>query len=239
MGRGHRPLNCQGTPTLLAMAGSGLLGQRLVQIPPSSRIITQPNSSTQANECTYLLAASPCVKFVLIHSFGLTMRDRSRILPLMNKLSTAKRVQIVSALVEGNSLRSVSRMADVSINTVTKLLVELGSVCAAYHDKYVRGIDAQRIQCDEIWAFVGAKQKNVPEEKIGEWGDVWTWTAIDADSKIIVSYIVGPRSPQIADDLINDVAGRINNQVQLTTDGLQFYPKAVERAFGAAVDYAF
>jgi IS1 family transposase len=157
----------------------------------------------------------------------------------MNKLSTAKRVQIVSAPVEGNSLRSVSRMADVSINTVTKLLVALGRVCADYHDRVVRGLEAQRIQCDEIWAFVGAKQKNVPEDKIGEWGDVWTWTAIDADSKMIVSYVVGPRSPQMADDLVNDVAGRIiNDQFQLTTDGLQFYPRAVERAFGASVDFA-
>ena len=157
----------------------------------------------------------------------------------MNKLPLAKRIAVVAALVEGNSIRATARMTDVSKPTILKLLAELGTACAMFHDERVRGLDVQRIQCDEIWAFVGAKKKNVPEEKIGEWGDVWTWTALDADSKMIVSYMVGPRSPQMAHDLINDVAGRImDSQIQLTTDGLQFYPSAVEAAFGAAVDYA-
>ncbi len=156
----------------------------------------------------------------------------------MNKLSTAKRVQILSALVEGNSLRSTSRMVDVSINTVTKLLVDLGEACAHYHDEHVRNVPAQRIQADEIWCFVGAKQKNVPEEKLGEWGDIWTWTAMDANSKLMISYLVGPRMPRMAFELMNDVAARIVGKPQLTTDGLYWYPHAVEHAFGIDVDYA-
>src|SRR4029077_843955 len=113
---------------------------------------------------------------------------------LMNKLPSAKRAQILSLLCEGNSMRSVSRLADVSINTVSKLLVDAGLVCAAFHDENVRGLKSQRVQCDEIWAFVGATQKNAtPEQKAEGWGDAWTWTAIDADSKLLVSYAVGQR----------------------------------------------
>src|SRR5256885_9123750 len=117
------------------------------------------------------------------------MRDRSRIIPLMNKLPMAKRVAVVSALVEGNSLRSTCRMTGVAMNTVLKLLAELGTECAAFHNEYVRNIRAQRIQCDEIWQFVGAKQKNASPEKRAEgWGDCWTWTAIDADTKLMGSW---------------------------------------------------
>src|SRR5438477_6003363 len=113
----------------------------------------------------------------------------------MNKLSPEKRAQILSMLCEGASMRSVSRLVDVSINTVSKLLVDAGLVCAAFHDENVRGLKSKRVQCDEIWSFVGAKERRVtPEQKAAGWGDVWTWTALDADSKLLVSYIVGLRS---------------------------------------------
>src|SRR5436190_19352194 len=167
------------------------------------------------------------------------MRDRSRILLPMNKLPMSKRVAVVSALVEGNSLRSTCRMSGVAMNTVLKLLADLGTACARFHDEYVRDVHAKRIQCDEIWQFCGAKAKNVsPEKKAEGWGDVWTWTAIDADSKLIVSYLVGPRTPQSAYELMKDLATRLHGRVQLTTDGLYWYPHAVEHAFGIDVDYA-
>src|ERR1700719_1871230 len=112
----------------------------------------------------------------------------------MNRLSVAKRAAILGMLVEGNSLRATSRLADVSINTVTKLLVDFGSACAEYHDLHIRNVRAQRVQCDEIWCFVGAKAKNVtPEKQAQGWGDTWTWTALDADTKLCLSYLVGCR----------------------------------------------
>jgi len=149
----------------------------------------------------------------------------------MNRLSTAKRVQIISALVEGNSLRSTSRMADVSINTVTKLLVALGTICAEYHNTHVQNVHARRIQMDEIWSFVGAKQKNVPESKQGEWGDLWTWTALDADTKLVISYLVGSRTTPSAYQLVWDLAARVTNErPQITTDGLVWYLGAIEEA---------
>src|SRR5438105_3434051 len=114
----------------------------------------------------------------------------------MNRLNTAKRVQILSMLCEGVSMRSVSRLADVSINTVSRLLVDAGLVCAAFHDENVGGLKSKRVQCDEIWAFCGAKEKRAThEQKAAGWGDVWTWTAIDADTKILVSFLVGDRGP--------------------------------------------
>ncbi len=151
-----------------------------------------------------------------------------------------KRVAVVSALVEGNSLRSTCRMTGVAMNTALKLLAELGDACAQFHDEAVRNVQAKRIQCDEVWQFVYAKAKNVPEDKKGVFGfgDVWTWTAIDADSKLIVSYLVGPRMPTMAYELMKDAASRLAGKVQLTTDGLYWYPHAVEHAFGIDVDYA-
>ena len=158
----------------------------------------------------------------------------------MNKLPLAKRVAVVSALVEGNSLRSTCRMTGVAMNTVLKLLAELGEACATYHEEHVRNVAAKRVQVDEIWQFVYSKAKNVPEDKQGTfgYGDVWTWTAIDADSKLMVSYMVGPRNPHMAFELMKDVASRLAGKVQLTTDGLYWYPHAVEHAFGIDVDYA-
>ena len=150
----------------------------------------------------------------------------------MNRLSTAKRATILGLLVEGMSLRAVSRATGGSINTATKLLVDAGEACAEYHDEAVRGVKSRRVQCDEIWSFCYAKA--APEGA----GDVWTWTAIDADTKLIVSYEVGDRSGDTAIDLMDDLRGRLANRVQLTTDGHKAYLEAVEEAFGADVDYA-
>ena len=158
----------------------------------------------------------------------------------MNKLPLAKRVQILSMLVEGSSMRSISRVADVSINTVSALLVDAGAACAAHHDETVRGVRSKRIQADEIWSFCYAKAKNVATAKAApeDAGDVWTWTALDADTKLIVSYLVGGRDAEYANEFMQDVAGRLANRVQLTTDGLKAYLDAVEDAFGADIDYA-
>ena len=156
----------------------------------------------------------------------------------MNQLSIERRAAVVAALCEGNSLRATSRLTGVARMTVEKLLRDLGVSCIAYHDAHVRNLKSQRIQCDEIWCFVGAKAKNVPEEKRGEWGDVWTWTALDPDSKLIVSYAVGNRSQVTAYDFMRDLASRLANRVQLTTDGYNKYLTAVDYAFGIDVDYA-
>lgn len=143
----------------------------------------------------------------------------------MNRLTTAHRARIIAALVEGNSIRATARMLDVSKATVTKLLVDLGPVCAAYHDEHVRGIAAQRVQCDEIWAFCYAKQKNVSPEHEGVfgYGDVWTWTAIDADSKLAISWLVGLRNGACATAFMFDLASRLSVRPQLTTDGHRPY----------------
>lgn len=157
----------------------------------------------------------------------------------MNKLSLAKRAQILGLLVEGMSLRAASRLADCSINTVTKLLVDVGTACSVYMDETLRNLPCQRIQCDEIWAFVGAKQRNVPAELKGVFGvgDVWTWTAIDADTKLICSYLVGARTSEVANLFVGDLAKRLANRVQLTTDGHRVYLNAVENAFAGDIDY--
>lgn len=137
-------------------------------------------------------------------------------------------------------MRSISRVADVSINTVSKLLVEAGEACLALHDQTVRNVKASRIQCDEIWSFCYAKAKNVAAAKSAPdgAGDVWTWTAIDADTKLMVSYFVGDRSTESAIILMDDLRARLSNRVQLTTDGHNAYLEAVEGAFGADIDYA-
>ena len=158
----------------------------------------------------------------------------------MNKLPLAKRAQILTLLCEGVSMRSIERIVGCSINTVDKLLCEAGEAALAYHDKAVRGVKAQRIQCDEIWSFVHAKQKNAPtSSRAGDptIGDCWTWTAIDADNKLLVSYQVGGRDAEYALMLMDDLRGRLANRVQLTTDGHKAYLQAVEEAFGADVDY--
>jgi IS1 family transposase len=158
----------------------------------------------------------------------------------MNKLPLTKRVQILAMLCEGSSMRSISRVADVSINTVTKLLIDAGEACLTLHDETVRNVHASRVQCDEIWSFAYAKQKNVASAKAAPAGagDIWTWTALDADTKLIVSYFVGDRSGESAMVLMDDLRSRIINRTQITTDGHRVYLEAVEGAFGDDVDYA-
>jgi IS1 family transposase len=158
----------------------------------------------------------------------------------MNKLPLSTRVQILSMLCEGSSMRSVSRLCDVSINTVSKLLVEAGKFCAGFHDEKVRMVDAKRIQVDEIWSFTAAKQKNVShmKKRVDGAGDTWTWTAIEADTKLIVSHFVGGRDGECAMWFMDDLKSRLANRVQLTSDGHRAYLEAVEGAFGGDVDYA-
>src|SRR5688572_7954345 len=143
----------------------------------------------------------------------------------MTRLDISKRAQIIGLLVEGNSLRAASRLADVSINTVSKLLVDMGNACGKHHALTVRNLTCKRIQCDEIWAFCYAKAKNVPADKQGifGFGDVWTWVAIDPESKIVVTWCVGSRGANTARDFMADLASCLANRVQLTTDGHRVY----------------
>ncbi len=169
----------------------------------------------------------------------LTKHCRASIMVSMKQLDTARRAQVVRCLVEGNSIRSTVRITGAAKNTIVKLLEELGCACAAYHNKAVRNLKVRRLQCDEIWEFVGAKAKNVTaEKKAAGWGDIWTWTGIDADTKLMVSYLVGGRDGGWAKDFMEDCAKRIRNRVQITTDGHKVYLEAVENAFGADIDYA-
>jgi IS1 family transposase len=161
-------------------------------------------------------------------------------MPGVNKLPHVKRVQILSMLVEGSSMRSISRVADVSINTVSKLLEDAGEACEAFHDATVRDVKAKRAQCDEVWSFIHCKQRNVATAKAAPEmaGDVWTWTAIEAQSKLLIAWQVGGRDAGTATAFMKDVAERLANRVQLATDRHRAYLAAVEDAFGAAVDYA-
>jgi IS1 family transposase len=155
----------------------------------------------------------------------------------MNRLPRDKQIAVVKALVEGCSIRATVRMTGVAKNTVTNLLVDLGSACEAYQAEHLVNLPCKRVQCDEIWSFVGAKQKNVNEGAQGV-GDVWTWTAIDADTKLIASWLVGDRGGDTAHSFISDLAGRLASRVQLTTDGHKVYLNAIENAFGNDIDYA-
>lgn len=161
----------------------------------------------------------------------------------MNKKSTKERAQILSLLVEGNSLRATTRIiremqGGCSINTVTKLLEEVGEACAWYQDKHLKNLPCKRVQVDEIWSFVYSKQKNTPDEFKGEAGDIWTWTALCADTKLVPSWRIGGRDAEIAHEFIADLAGRMADRIQLTSDGYKKYENAVEAAFGADIDYA-
>lgn len=158
----------------------------------------------------------------------------------MNKLDTKARAQILHLLCEGQSIRAISRVTGASKNTITKLLCDAGKACMAFHDANVQNVASKRIQVDEIWSFTYAKQKNVPLAKTAPEfaGDTWTWTAIDADSKLIVSYFVGGRDGECAMVFMDDLRSRLANRVQLTSDGHKAYLEAVEGAFGADVDYA-
>ncbi len=158
----------------------------------------------------------------------------------MNQLTIAKRTHVIACLVEGNSIRATVRMTSVSKNTIVKLLADLGKACAEYQDQTLHNLSCKRIQCDEIWSFCYAKEKNVPADKRGQfgYGDVWTWTALCADTKLVVSWALGTRGPETAFEFMHDLAGRLANRVQLTTDGLRVYLQAVESAFGSEIDYA-
>jgi IS1 family transposase len=158
----------------------------------------------------------------------------------MNKLNTANRTRIVAALVEGNSIRATCRMTGTAKNTVVKLLVDLGAACEEYQRETLVSLSCKRVQCDEIWSFCYAKKKNLPKHLKNKpgYGDVWTWTALDPDSKLMITWLVGERDGAYATEFMGDVASRLRNRVQLTTDGHNVYLAAVEDAFGAEVDYA-
>lgn len=158
----------------------------------------------------------------------------------MNKLTTEKRARIVACLVEGNSIRGTCRMTGAAKNTVTKLLVDIGAACAEFQDHVLRDLPCTTIECDEIWAYCYAKNKNVPEEHKGTfgYGDVWTWTALCADTKLVPSWLVGERHVADAWIFMTDLESRLVNRVQLTTDGHASYLRAVDKAFGDGVDYA-
>jgi IS1 family transposase len=156
----------------------------------------------------------------------------------MNRLNTERRAQIIGMLTEGASLRATSRLAQVSINTVSKLLVDIGEACAEYQDGAMQGLSCQRLQCDEIWSFIGAKAKHVKAGHPADYGDVWTWIAIDADTKLVPSWYVGGRTTTDALEFMYDLASRLDTRVQLTTDGHQPYLIAVDRAFESQIDYA-
>lgn len=168
------------------------------------------------------------------------MLERSCIMQDMNRLPFSKQVAVITALVEGNSIRATSRITGVAKGTILTLLEDVGTACAEFHDRRVRGVKSRRIQCDEIWQFCYAKEKNVPAEKKGQfgYGDVWTWTAVDADTKLTISYLIGTRDAGCAHEFMQDLSGRLANRVQLTTDGYRVYLDAVEGAFGCDVDYA-
>lgn len=156
----------------------------------------------------------------------------------MNKKSIKERARILSLLVEGNSLRAASRIAGCSINTVTKLLVEIGEACLWYQDTHLVNLPCKNVQVDEIWSFVYAKRTNVPEDKKGEAGDIWTWTAIDADTKLVPSWRIGARDSETAFDFMRDLASRMKGRIQLTSDGLTKYREAVYEGFGHDIDFA-
>jgi IS1 family transposase len=158
----------------------------------------------------------------------------------MNKLSLDRQAQTIKVLCEGNSIRSTARITGTAVNTVVKLLREVGAACLDYQNEVMNNLPCKKLQCDEIWSFVYSKAKNVPDQHKGEfgYGDVWTFTAIDADTKLVPSWLVGQRNVDNAKDFISDLAARLANRVQLTTDGHKMYLEAVESAFGSEIDFA-
>lgn len=158
----------------------------------------------------------------------------------MNRLSTDRRAQVIGMMVEGNSVRATSRMAGVAINTVQKLMLDIGDACTNFQDRTLVNLPCKTLQCDEIWSFVYSKQKNVPDAHKGEfgYGDVWTWTAIDADSKLVPSWFVGQRTAEDGFLFMMDLKGRLACYPQITTDGLKAYAAAIGFSFGTEVDWA-
>jgi len=157
---------------------------------------------------------------------------------IMNRLSLQDRARIVGCLVEGVSMRATTRLVGCSINTVTKLLVDLGAACLLYQNEVMRNLPCKRIQVDEVWAFCYSKQKNTPVNERGERGDIWTWVAIEAQTKLVPSFHVGARDARSAQLFIDDLASRLKDRIQLTSDGFKAYLTPVENAFGSEVDYA-
>ena len=156
----------------------------------------------------------------------------------MNQLNVGRRAQIIHHLVEGNSIRATCRLTDSAKNTIVKLLCQVGTVCADYQDRTLRNLKCRRIQCDEIWSFIGCKQKQIgPQHQGKHWGDAWTWTALDADTKLVPCWHVGPRDANSAYHFIHDLKSRLAHRIQLTTDGLKIYVEAIESAFGCEIDY--
>jgi IS1 family transposase len=166
------------------------------------------------------------------------VRNRFGIMVSMNRLSGEKREQVIRCLVEGMSIRATVRTTGVAKNTVVKLLSDLGLVCSIYQDRLLRDLPCTRIQCDEIWTFVGCKEKNVTPDKKGEQGDIWTWVALDPDTKLVPTYLVGGRTLYEARTFMHDLAKRLRYRVQLSTDGYNAYASAVKEAFPDGVDYA-
>lgn len=157
----------------------------------------------------------------------------------MNKLTTSERAQVIRCLVDGNSIRATERITGITKKAISRLLVDIGEVCRSYQDEHFRDLSCRRLQLDEIWSFCGAKEKNAkPEKKANGWGDVWTWTAIDADTKLIPSWLIGKRDAGCATEFVQDLAARLKHRVQITTDGHRPYLVAIESAFGSDVDYA-
>jgi IS1 family transposase len=176
----------------------------------------------------------------LLHD-ALTSLERSRNMFSMNKMPLARRAQVLNLLVEGNSMRATARIADVSFNTVAKLQIDAGKACLDYQDRALRNLKCRRVQLDEIWSFIGVKARNQPFSKRARdetAGDVWTWVAIDAETKLVPSWLVGDRDGETAARFVCDLSSRLANRVQLTTDGHRAYLEAVEAGFGADVDYA-
>lgn len=158
----------------------------------------------------------------------------------MNNLSIERKAQVIRTLAEGTSIRATCRITNTAKGTVIKLLREVGKACAEYQDKHLRNLSCQRVECDEIWSFCYAKAKNVPQDKQGQfgYGDVWTFVAIDADTKLVVSWLAGLRNPECACEFFKDIKERLSNRVQLTTDGHRMYYEAVRNTFGDDIDYA-
>lgn len=159
---------------------------------------------------------------------------------IMNKLSLERKVRVIKALVDGNSIRATCRITDTAKGTVIRLLRDVGKACAEYQNSHLRNLSCQRVECDEIWSFCYAKAKNVPQDKQGQfgYGDIWTFVAIDADTKLVLSWLVGLRNPECATEFFEDIKERLSNRVQLTTDGHRMYYEAVNSVFGDDVDYA-
>lgn len=199
---------------------------------------TYKESNKKAGFTPRLFPFLSAFSFPLI--FLLTMLERVKYNIIMNKLNNKKRAQLITVLSEGNSLRATARICDVAFNTVLKFIPAIGKVCAEYQNEVMRDLPCQRIQCDEIWSFCYAKEKNVPEDKKGKWGygDVYTWVALCADSKLVPSWYIGKRDAVSANIFMQDIAKRMKYRVQLTTDGHRAYLDAVENAFGIDVDYS-